>query len=362
MAPFLSSLLLAASLWTTATSAFYLPGVAPTDYQMSQKVPLNVNRLTPAMNENDESLKSLIPYDYYYKRFQFCKPHDGPKQISESLGSILFGDRIMTSPFDLHMGKNETCKVLCSTEYDKKNAKFMREKIQENYYYNWLIDGLPAASWRTDRETKRDYHSVGFPLGTYVADDEHVDVALNNHYDIIIEYHEVKERKAYRVVGVLVQPASISSKDLGDGRGDCSDHTVKVLKEDSKVVYTYSVYWKASSTPWATRWDKYLQVDQPQIHWFFLIDAAVLVFFLTGLVATTLLRALRKDIAKYNQFDLDEDVHDDSGWKLLHGDVFRTPKNPLLLSIFLGSGAQLFFMTGATISKTPLCILSSHLF
>lgn len=302
------------------------------------------------MNENDESLKSLIPYDYYYKRFQFCKPKDGPKAISESLGSILFGDRILTSPFDLHMGKNETCKVLCETEYNKKNAEFVKERIQENYYYNWLIDGLPAASWRTDRNSKKHYYSVGFPLGTYVEDKLHVDVALNNHYDIIIEYHEVKERKAYRVVGVLVQPASISSK-LHDGKADCSDTRPIVLKDDEDILFTYSVYWKESATPWATRWDKYLQVDQPQIHWFFLIDAALLVFFLTGLVATTLLRALKRDIASYNQFDLDEDVQDDSGWKLVHGDVFRTPKNPLLLSIFLGSGSQLFFMTGATISK-----------
>ncbi|RPA79081.1 hypothetical protein BJ508DRAFT_227757 [Ascobolus immersus RN42] len=358
MAPFFSALLLAASLCLPTTSAFYLPGVAPTDYLMSQKVPLNVNRLTPAMTEYDESLKSLIPYDYYYKRFQFCRPPDGPKSISESLGSILFGDRIQTSPFDLHMGKNETCKVLCKTEYTKKNAEFVRSRIMENYYYNWLIDGLPAASWHTDRQTKRDYYSVGFPLGTYVESKEHVDVGLNNHYDIIVEYHEVKERKAYRVVGVLVQPASISSKDLGGGKGDCTDRSAKVLKEGTEVVYTYSVYWKESPTPWATRWDKYLQVDQPQIHWFFLIDAAILVFFLTGLVATTLLRALKKDIAKYNQFDLDEDVQDDSGWKLVHGDVFRTPKNPLLLAIFLGSGAQLFFMTGATIIFAVLGFLS----
>lgn len=61
-----------------------------------------------------------------------------------------------------------------------------------------------------------------------------------------------------------------------------------------------------------------------------------------------LLRALHKDIARYNQMDMQEDVQEDSGWKLVHGDVFRPPKHTLLLSVLLGSGSQLFMMVGAT--------------
>src|SRR3569833_2436296 len=72
-------------------------------------------------------------------------------------------------------------------------------------------------------------------------------------------------------------------------------------------------------------------------------------------------RTLRKDIARYNRLDqinlddlsgtsaLEDGVQEDSGWKLVHGDVLRTPSHPLLLSIFLGNGAQLFVMTGLTI-------------
>ena len=52
--------------------------------------------------------------------------------------------------------------------------------------------------------------------------------------------------------------------------------------------------------------------------------------------------------------DMQEDVQEDSGWKLVHGDVFRPPKKPLLLAVLLGSGSQLFMMVGATTSFLPL--------
>jgi transmembrane 9 superfamily protein 2/4 len=74
-----------------ATSAFYLPGVAPKDYRKEEIVPLLVNALT--------ARDSLLPYDYYHSGFNFCKPKDGIVSQRESLGSILFGDRLFTSEF-----------------------------------------------------------------------------------------------------------------------------------------------------------------------------------------------------------------------------------------------------------------------
>lgn len=342
---------------SSLSSAFYLPGVAPTDYEAGQKVPLTVNRLTPQVTgqTGDKRLKSVLSYNYYHPLFHFCRPKDGPKKISESLGSILFGDRILSSPFEIHMAKNEQCKVLCKQTYNAQSSNFVNARILENNYLHWLIDGLPAATVVTDKE-KHEFYSVGFPLGqTSQQGGGLPQPSFNNHYDIIIDYHELAGRtpKKYRVVGVIVQPHSIHSKIIGEGQGDCSDKTPIQLKatENQEVVFTYSIYWRASKTPWATRWDKYLQVDSPQIHWFSLVNSAIIVIFLSGSVATTLLRSLRKDIARYNQFDLDEDVQEDSGWKLVHGDVFRTPTHPLLLSILLGSGVQLFFVTGATIGE-----------
>ena len=104
------------------SSAFYLPGVAPISYKEGDKVPLNVNRLTPVGSQVDGTLRSVVSFDYYHPDFHFCRPKPKPEYESESLGSILFGDRIMTSPFELLMAKNETCKQLCDEKKDRKSV------------------------------------------------------------------------------------------------------------------------------------------------------------------------------------------------------------------------------------------------
>ena len=78
----------------SAVSAFYLPGIAPRSYVDGDQLPLYVNSL--------ESMKTTLPYDFYNSRFHFCEPEGGPQyEENESLGSVLMGDRLMTSAFDV---------------------------------------------------------------------------------------------------------------------------------------------------------------------------------------------------------------------------------------------------------------------
>jgi transmembrane 9 superfamily protein 2/4 len=275
---------LSALLFSSSVSAFYLPGVAPTTYREHDKVQLNVNHLTPTLSETDRQLRSVISYDYYHPAFHFCKPKDGPKDVSESLGSILFGDRILTSPFELKMMVNETCKALCEeNKLDKPSANFVKRRIEQNYYLNWLVDGLPAGQPYTDLTTNTNFTLRGFPLGAVDKDQKAI---LNNHYDIVIEYHKAGADR-YRVVGVLVIPTSRKdSKWLGEGKpGDCGDvEQPLILNEDGEtsVTWTYGIFWVESKTAWATRWDTYLHVFDPRIHWFSLVNSAVIVVFLCG--------------------------------------------------------------------------------
>ncbi|KAF2271252.1 uncharacterized protein EI97DRAFT_471346 [Westerdykella ornata] len=366
------SSLLAAFLALTAspTSAFYFPGVAPTSYKTGDHVPLHVDRITPADSNNDPKLRSVFSFDYYYDNLHFCKPEGGPQYIRESLGSILFGDRIQTSPFELKMAVNESCKALCTDQvFTPEDANFVNSKIYMGYDINWLIDGLPAAQLLQEEGSGQVFYSPGFALGT--VDGEQA--MLHNHYDIWIDYHEAGPNQ-FRVVGVLVDPFSTTGAALqDDGSWQCGDpeHPVVLsVVADTKVTFTYSVFWRLSPTPFATRWDKYLHVYDAKIHWFSLINSAVIVVFLIGMVSTILVRTLKKDIARYNRLEqftledfgangsVEEGVQEDSGWKLVHGDVFRPPKNPLLLSVMIGNGAQLFMMAGLTIVFALLGFLS----
>ncbi|GAB1316561.1 Transmembrane 9 super member 2 [Madurella fahalii] len=351
-------------------SAFYLPGVAPTSYKQDELVPLYVNVIRPVAG-SDLLLHSVVSYDYYHPLFQFCRPEGGPQDVGASLGSILFGDRIKTSPFELKMAHNETCKTLCEVTYQKGAAMFVNQQIRSGVSLNWLVDGLPAGQKIVDQLTDTEFYNPGFLLGQEFEDSDKVQ--FNNHYDIIIEYHQVADDKdQYRVVGVIVQPES--RKYTGTvGPDTCNTAPDPVILDeegDTRVQFTYSVYWIESETAWATRWDKYLHVFDPKIHWFSLINSAIIVIFLVMTVMSILVRALKKDIARYNRLDqlnledlsgtsaLEDGVQEDSGWKLVHGDVFRTPSHPLLLSVFLGNGAQLFVMTGFTIAFALLGFLS----
>lgn len=69
-----------------------------------------------------------------------------------------------------------------------------------------------------------------------------------------------------------------------------------------------------------------------------------------------MVRTLRRDIARYNSDDGIEEALEESGWKLVHGDVFRPPKYPRLFSSVIGSGIQIFIMSVITICMSFCCL------
>ncbi|KAI9015548.1 hypothetical protein DFJ74DRAFT_645012 [Hyaloraphidium curvatum] len=333
--------------------AFYLPGVAPRDYKRGDKVDVWVNAYS--------SPDTVIPYDYYFEKFHMCPPEGGQRGKGESLGSILFGDRLYDSRFDLRMSENTTCNKLCTAEVTipAADAKFINERIKEEYSVNWIVDGLPAARMGEDRKTGKTFYSIGFELGTMGKNGRPY---LNNHYEIAIQYHTVDDEN-FRVVGVLVWPFSVKKWPAGDESTcyhpeDAIERVSLDEKADNKVQFTYNVNWIPSAISWATRWDNYLYVFDPKIHWFSLINSVVIVLFLSGMVAMVLLRALHKDIARYNSAEVSEDAQEEFGWKLVHGDVFRPPPHYQFLSVLVGNGAQLFLMASVTLVFAVLGFLS----
>jgi transmembrane 9 superfamily protein 2/4 len=99
-------------------------------------------------------------------------------------------------------------------------------------------------------------------------------------------------------------------------------------------------------------------MNDVQIHWFSIINSLVVVFFLSGILTMIMVRTLRRDIAKYNTDDSIEETLEETGWKLVHGDVFRPPRHPRLFAAIIGSGIQVFFMALITIFIAMLGMLS----
>lgn len=264
---FVSSILIITTIFTNLAHAFYLPGVAPHDYANGDRVYLYVNALS--------SSDTLIPYDFYYPKLRFCRPTEIKPQ-PESLGSILFGDRLVNSDFELFMLKDQRCKKLCETNVPKQDAGFINYRILEEYTMSWFVDGLPAAKVKWDEKSQKEFFQIGFPMGSIsLADPNYRKVFLNNHYDINVYYHQQEKTKdtlQYRIVGLVVDPYSVKS---GKENGNCSymGYTEDKMLElsqtaDNPVQYTYNVHWHQSNTTWGTRWDMYLYIQDPQVHWF----------------------------------------------------------------------------------------------
>ena len=108
---------------------------------------------------------------------------------------------------------------------------------------------------------------------------------------------------------------------------------------------------------WASRWDTYLVMHDEPIHWFSIVNSLMIVLFLTGMVAMIMLRTLHRDIAKYNQLESVDEAQEETGWKLVHGDVFRPPPHASHLATYVGTGVQLLGMSLVTMVRNVPALL-----
>ena len=76
------------------------------------------------------------------------------------------------------------------------------------------------------------------------------------------------------------------------------------------------------------------------------------------MTAMILLRTIHKDLVKYNASQSEDAGEEEFGWKLVHGDVFRPPPQPLLLAVLVGTGVQLALMALLTLGLACLGFLS----
>ncbi|KAK2595927.1 hypothetical protein QQS21_006522 [Conoideocrella luteorostrata] len=166
------------------------------------------------------------------------------------------------------------------------------------------------------------------------------------------------------------------------------------------IPYTYSVYFREDNAiEWAHRWDLYFvnQEEGSRIHWLAIVNSLIICGLLTGIVMIILAKTIRSDIKGYNDSLVedgklrlkrkrrsgnrspnekpglldqgdgvkdadassdDEALEDVTGWKLLHADVFRTPRFGNLLAPLVGSGMQLMFMAVGLVLLSALGVLN----
>ncbi|KAL6985156.1 Transmembrane 9 superfamily member 8 [Sarracenia purpurea var. burkii] len=344
--------------------SFYLPGVAPQDFQKGDLLSVKVNKLT--------STKTQLPYSYY--SLPYCRP----KTIvdsRENLGEVLRGDRIENSPYVFKMREPQMCNILCHQTLDAKTAKQFKEKIEDEYRVNMILDNLPLVVPipRLDQESPPVYQ-LGFYVGLkgQYAGSKDEKFFIHNHLVFTVKYHRDLQTDAARIVGFEVKPFSVkheyegkwnektrlSTCDPHSKRTVSNSNTPQEVAEKQEIVFTYDVEFQESDVKWASRWDTYLLMNDDQIHWFSIVNSLMIVLFLSGMVAMIMLRTLYRDISKYNELETQEEAQEETGWKLVHGDVFRPPNNSDLLCVYAGTGVQFFGMILVTMIFAILGFLS----
>ncbi|PKA63920.1 hypothetical protein AXF42_Ash004930 [Apostasia shenzhenica] len=344
---------------------FYLPGVAPADFQKKDTLQVKVNKLS--------STKTQLPYSYY--SLPYCKPQT-IVDSAENLGEVLRGDRIENSPYVFSMREPQMCNIVCKITLNGKQVKDFKEKIEDEYRVNMILDNLPLVVplKSLDQDTSTVYQQ-GYHVGvkeqhTGRKDEKYF---IYNHLSFQVKYHKDEQTDLARIVGFEVKPFSVKHNYEGEWVGEktrlmsCDPHAKRTVvnsdnpqevEQNKDIIFTYDVEFEESEIKWASRWDTYLLMTDDQIHWFSIVNSLMIVLFLSGMVAMIMLRTLYRDISKYNQLETQEEAQEETGWKLVHGDVFRPPTKSDLLCVYVGTGVQFFGMLVVTMMFAVLGFLS----
>eukprot|EP00658_Telonema_sp_P-2_P001788 TRINITY_DN1066_c0_g4_i2.p1 TRINITY_DN1066_c0_g4~~TRINITY_DN1066_c0_g4_i2.p1 ORF type:complete len:400 (+),score=73.32 TRINITY_DN1066_c0_g4_i2:47-1246(+) len=282
-------------------------------YNVGDEVKVWANKVGPYHNPQES---------YMYHSLPFCRPSD-PEQKPRTLGDALEGNALMNIGIKLRFKDTTGMKSeICQVQLTQETASAFDFAIARQYWYQLYLDELPVWAMVGEMEQSApplrpdDQHSRGtHRIYTHMK----FDIAYNND----------------RIVQVNLTSGEPRPLEVG-----------------SSLSFSYSTHWHESDVQFEDRYRRYLDYSffEHQIHSFSILNSFMMVIFLVGLVSLILLRTLRQDYAAIfkdaeDEFDeLDRDLADETGWKKIHGDVFRDPVYWPVLCTLVGVGYQLLLM------------------
>jgi len=285
-----------------------LASIANAEFTKGAQVVLYANKVGPFANPNEVYAFYSLPY---------CAPTEIETKL-ENMGALLKGDRPTKTLYDLKFLLDVPWKSLCKVELGNAETAKFKQAIVDDYYFEMLLDELPIWGYVGELETKSVNFEREFNNSTRYY--------LFTHLDFSIAYN------ARHIIEVNVSADPLQRVDLG--------------QNVRNIEFSYSVKWIETAIPLSERMNRYAQYSfLPQsfeIHWLSIINSFVLVLLLTGFLSIILMRVLKNDFSRYARGEEDEEDEEETGWKLVHGDVFRLPPASSVFCAYIGTGAQLF--------------------
>jgi len=319
---------------------------------------------------------------YSFYSLPFCrsggkeKIHRKWAGIGESLQGHELVDTNLESQFGIDVPEDsDELQVYCTLTLTESDVEKFKYAIDRAYWYELYIDDLPVYSFvgergdhifLTDSDSDDevmnkvihgvDHHRNGASMDRFGYVDKRGGSSTDpdqqsRQQEQPASYLERPSPEDYFIYNVWDVKVGVDGEDSGHVvRVDLSTNELTRIYPGATIMFKYKMEWEEMySYDYEHRFDRYLDNSffEHTIHWFSLLNAFMMVLFLLVIVAFILLRTLRRDISRYGAAaaldveNLEADLVDEFGWKLIHGDVFRPGLHQELQCAIVGTGCQL---------------------
>jgi len=306
-------------------------------YKKKDDVHVVVNSVGPFNNPIEKYKFYSLPFCQEHHETEDLEKHqhrEGGESHKQRLGHNLAGDRRESSPYVVHFDVMIPNRVLCKVKLEPKALDQFKEAILNSYYFEMYVEDLAMWGYVGDIDDE-DLMGDSGAGKTYLFPHHHFKFGINKD----------------KIVSANISTDVRKRVDITD------------TSQPLEVEFTYSVDFYDEGLEWKDRLSKYSDnrfvPSTFEIHWLSIINSFVLVLLLTAFLTIILMRVLKNDFSRYMELDDETMDEEESGWKLIHGDVFRFPENACLFCAAVGTGTQLLVSTFSILLLALMRIIST---
>lgn len=235
----------------------------------------------------------------------------------QRLGESMVGDRRETSPYEINFEDDVKWRSLCKRTLSPDDIKQLQNAIENSFFFEMFVEDLPMWGY------------IGEVLDEDQVKEQYAgptSIRLYTHLEFVFGVNE------HKIVSALVT----TDKDVAIDISDAS--------EPKEVRFSYSTKFVKRELLWKDRMKTYTHsyfARGFQIHWLSIVNSFVLVLLLVSFLVVIMMRILKNDFSRYMEIDEEDMNEEETGWKLIHGDVFRFPRHSSVFCAALGAGVQL---------------------
>lgn len=257
-----------------------------------------------------------------FSSFQCCQSSNQP---SQSFFDLFIGHKKIDVGISAKFGRDMSTTQFCSQKLTEQQFNLLTNAIQNNFSYRFVADDLTFFA----------------PIGK-----------LDNGYNLQY-YSEFSFNFLYNDNNIARLTVSVS------------DSSLKQIQFKGNYDLSFNVKWEKTSINGKSRFDNFYisylfmnKTIQTKIKLQLFIQLLFL-FVIVYLIYNQMMADF--DITNQSLIDFDdfEQKTKDKGWKMLHGDIFRSPEHTSLFSMLISSSSQYFNIVLFTLILCSLCNFTS---